>query len=152
MIPQTSSFAQPNHARLPWGKALQPALKAAATWWLVFLFLAIVTLFTGWASRPVTLFLQLVASLGAGILAAWLSKTEVGGAAKAVRQGAFAGLYLPLASAAVVLIIAILAGISSLGALLPVMIPYFLFLPIEIGACSLCGALGSWIFQKLFLR
>lgn len=152
MIPQTSSFAQTYDTRLPWRKAQRPALKAAAAWWLVFLILAIVTLFTGWASRPVTLFLQLVASLGAGFLAAWLSRGEVGNAAKAVRQGAFAGLYLPLASAAVVLIIAILAGIGSLGALLPVMIPYFLFLPVEIGACSQCGALGAWIFQKLFLR
>ena len=145
-IPQVN----PNPAAIPLLK--RPALVAAATWWLVFLLLAVVTLFTGWASRPITLYLQLLASLGAGVQAAWLYRRWNPEGSQYVRQGAFAGLYLPLASAAVLIVTSILLAIGSLGAVLLLTIPYFLFLPIEIGGCSLSGAFGAWIYRKLFAR
>jgi len=134
-----------------WG-GRRPALAAAACWWLVFLALAVVTLFTGWASRPVTLMLQLVASLGAGFQAGWLYQRGRPGGNRLVRQGALAGFYLPVASALVILVVAVLVGIGSFGLLIPLMIPYFLFLPVEIGACSLLGAFGAWIYRKFFVR
>lgn len=135
-----------------WMHDRRPALVATGTFWLVFLVLSIITLFTGWGSRAVTLVMQILLSLGAGFLAAWMlhrNKTVPGGY---VRQGALAGFYLPLTTALVVLALAILIGLGSLGTLLPLMIPYFLFLPVELGACSAVGALGAKIFQLLFVR
>ena len=135
-----------------WPAAHRPALVAAAWFWLVFLALALITLFTGWASRPVTLVLQLIASLGAGFLAARLQRRHFPGLPLTTRQGTLAGFYLPVATAVVIILVAILAGAASLGLLLPLMLPYFLFLPVEIGACSLLGALGAHIYRRWFAR
>ena len=135
MLGQSTSFAQTVKASQPWRIEQRPALVAAACWWLTFLVMAVITLFTGWASRPVTLYLQLLTSLGAGFQAAWLYQRSQPADTRHVRQGALAGFYLPVASAMIILVIAVMAGLSSFGSLLPLMIPYFLFLPIEIGGC-----------------
>jgi hypothetical protein len=103
------------------------------------------------SSRPVTLFLEMIVSLGAGILAAWLHRREQPLAPRYVRMGTLAGFYLPLTTAVAITLIALAAGLASLGTLLPLMIPYFVFLPVELGVCSLLGAFGAWLF-KLFVR
>lgn len=132
---------------VPWRQRHRPALRAAAWFFVFFVVLAAITLFTGWASRAVTLFLQIALSLGAGFLAAGLHRKEGSAEISPIRMGALAGFYLPLAAALAMTLLAILVGICSLGVVIPLMVPYFAFLPIELGACSLVGALGAWLFQ-----
>ena len=142
---------QPERGLRIWYRQNRAALLAAAWFWVLFLVLAALTLFTGWSSRPVTLFLEMIVSLGAGILAAWLHRREQPLAPRYVRMGTLAGFYLPLTTAVAITLIALAAGLASLGTLLPLMIPYFVFLPVELGVCSLLGAFGAWLF-KLFVR
>lgn len=132
-----------------WYHDQRPAIIATAWFWLAFLVLAGITLVTGWASRPVTLVLQWPLSFGAGVLAAYLHQKEYPGQTGAVRMGILAGCYLPLSVAAVMMMLAILAAFVSFGTTLFLTIPYFVTLPLEIGACTIFGALGAWLYTRL---
>ena len=169
-IPHTQSKAQAQGWRL-WYQDKRPAVQSAGWFWLFFLLLTGITLFTGWASRPVTLFLELILSLGAGVLAAWLRRREWRARAvrklapdgsrnlfgvmlampapRYVRMGTLAGFFLSLTTALAISLLALLVAFGSAGLLAPLMIPYYLFLPVELGACSLAGGLGAWIFQTI---
>ena len=149
MLDQHTFGIQDTQPPQTWRQRNRPALVAAAWFWLFFLILALISLFTGWASLPVTLGLQLLLSLGAGVLAARLHRRQTAADPNYVHQGALAGFYLPLTTAAVILVVALVAGIGSLGTLLPLMIPYFVALPVELGMCSALGALGARLYQKL---
>ena len=127
----------------------RPAIVAATWFWLLFMVLAVITLFTGWASRPVTLLLQLFLAFFSGILAAWLHKRQNPVEPRYVRMGALAGFYLPLTTALIITLVVLVTGIGSYGLLLPLMIPYFVSLPVEMGACSMLGAAGAWLFKKI---
>jgi hypothetical protein len=133
-----------------WVRRERPALAAAAWFWPMFLLLALVALFTGWASLPITLSLQVLVSLGAGWAAgrfdrrAYLFGLETQ-RLRPTRMGAFAGIYLALTTALVLVLVAIWAGLGSFGTLVPLMIPYFAALPVELAFCGLAGALGGWV-------
>ena len=132
-----------------WYRRNRPAVFATLWLWLLFLILAGVTLLTGWASRPVTLVLQMVLSFGAGLLAGWYHRRDRPEIPRYTRLGALAGFLLPFTTAIVIVIVALVIGIGSLGTLLPLMIPYFLSLPLELIFCSGLGALGGRIVQGL---
>ena len=152
MINQSSAFTQPHTPRLPWVKEQLPAIQAAATWWLVFLALAVLNMVFGWGSRLFIIILQLLVSMGAGLQAAWLTRRNSQAGQSALRQGALAGFILPLTTGGVILLIAILVGITSLGVLIPLIIVFFLFLPFEIAACAIAGLAGAGLYGKFFAR
>ena len=131
-----------------WLERDRPAIIATAIAFPLFLILAAITLITGWASRPVTLLLQVILSFGAGILAAWLDSRQNPELPRPVRQGAFAGLYLPLSVAILITLLALVLALGSLGTLIPLMVPYFILLPIELGLCSFIGAGGAWLSSR----
>jgi hypothetical protein len=135
-----------------WYRRDRPSILAAAWFWLFFVLLAAVTLLTGWASLPVTLGLQSILSLGAGALAAWLLQREGRLSPRYSHSGALAGLYLTAITAAAIIGLAVLIGIGSLGATLPLMLPYFLSLPVQAINTSLFGAVGAYITQFFIAR
>ena len=135
-----------------WYTRDRPSILAAAWFWLFFVLLAAVTLLTGWASLPVTLGLQSILSLGAGALAAWLLRREGRPSPRYSHSGALAGLYLTVITAAAISGLAVLIGIGSLGTTLPLMLPYFLSLPVQAINTSLFGAVGAYITQFFIAR
>ena len=126
-----------------WYRQNRPALVATAWFWLLFFVLALVTLFTGWASLPVTLTLQVLVSFGSGALAAWLHYKANPESSQYARLGAYAGIYLPATTLLVILVVALWMGISSFGALLPLMVPYFLSFPLVFVLSVLLALLGA---------
>lgn len=150
----TFGIEQPPAATGPqaWMRRNRPAILAAAWLWLVFLALALVTLFTGWASLPVTFTLQSLVSLGAGALAAWLLEKEQRAEPHYTRMGATAGFYLALTTAVVVTLVGIWAGLGSLGTLIPFMVPYCISLPLEVGICGFTGAVGARLMQAILVK
>jgi len=135
-----------------WFQHHRPALVATAWFWLLFFILALITLLTGWASLPVTLTLQVMVSCGAGALAAWLHYKADPESGQYARLGAYAGLYLPVTSLLVILIVALWLGISSFGALLPLMVPYFLSFPLVLVLSALLAMFGARGMQALLKR
>jgi hypothetical protein len=133
-----------------WYDRERPALKAAAWFWVVFLALSFVSLFTGWASLGLTMLLQAVVGLAAGVLAAVFHHRDRPQKQRSIRMGIFAGVYLCLTTLLVILVFAIVAGLGSLGVLVPIMVPYFVALPGEFLICSLAGGLGAglWSYFK----
>jgi hypothetical protein len=132
-----------------WYRRNRPAVLATLWLWILFLILALVTLFTGWASLLVTLAIQTLLSLAAGGLAAWIYHPKPVEGTSHARQGALAGIFLPLTTGIVILVAAILIGIGSFGTLVPLMLPYFVALP---GAVILSGGLGwagGWLMQRI---
>lgn len=126
-----------------WYQRRRPALVATAWFWLLFFILALITLLTGWASLPVTLGLQVLVSFGAGALAARLYNKADPESGQYVRQGAHAGLYLPVTTLLVILVVALWLGVSSFGVLLPLMVPYFLSFPLVLVLSVLLAMLGA---------
>lgn len=131
-----------------WYRRNRPAVLATLWLWILFLILALVTLFTGWASLLVTLAIQILLSLAAGGLAARIYHRRPAEGTSPAKQGALAGIFLPLTTGIVILIVAIWIGIGSFGTLIPLMLPYFLALP---GAVILSGGLG-WAGGRLVGR
>lgn len=132
-----------------WYRRNRPAVLATLWLWILFLILALVTLFTGWASLLVTLGIQTLLSLAAGGLAAWIFHRKPVEGTSHARHGALAGIFLPLTTGIVILVVAILIGIGSFGTLVPLMLPYFVALP---GAVILSGGLGwagGWLTQRI---
>lgn len=130
----------------------QAAIQAAAWLWAVFLILAVITLFTGWASLGVTLFLQFLVSFASGFLAGRNERRNHPEAPRITRMGALSGFYLVLVTALVLTLLAIVVGVGSLGTVVPLMIPYFLSLPLQLGLCSFASYFASWIYQKLVVK
>ena len=145
----TFGFEKPpkDSAIARWYRRNRSALVATAWFWLAFFLLALITLLTGWASLPVTFTLQVLVSFGAGYLAARLGYKADLAATNISRQGMLAGLYLPLTTLLVLVIVALWIGIASFGALLPLMLPYFLSLPPLILLCTFLGYLGARLAQ-----
>jgi len=135
-----------------WYQRHRPSLVATAWFWLLFFVLALVTLFTGWASLPVTLTLQVLVSFGAGALAAWLHHKVDPRSDQYTRLGAYAGIYLPVTTLLVILVVALWLGISSFGALLPLMVPYFLSFPLVLILSGFLAMLGARGIQALVKR
>jgi len=135
-----------------WYQHHRPALVATAWFWLLFFALALITLFTGWASLPVTLTLQVLVSFGAGATAAWLHHKADPESDQYVRLGTYAGLYLPATTLLVILIVALWLGISSFGALLPLMVPYFLSFPIVLILSGLLAMSGAKVARYIIKR
>ena len=141
--------------RVGWGRWVnrwQPALVAAAWFWVFFFILALITLFTGWASLIVTLALQSLTSLGAGAVAARRLHQLERPNPRYTQMGAFAGFFLVLTTFAVVILVALWVGLSSFGAALPLMIPYFLNIPTALILCGGFGAIGARLMQSRLAR
>ncbi len=132
-----------------WRRHYRPAWMAALWFWVFFLLLALVTLFTGWASLPVTLSLQALMALAAGALAAVLLHREGHEQLVFAHMGAWAGILLVLTTLGVVLLVALWVGISTFGTTLPLMIPYCFSLPMAVVLCGSLGALGGRIVQAI---
>ena len=128
---------------LRWYQRFKPALTAALWFWVLFLLLDLIALFTGWASLIVTLSIQILLSFGAGWLAGRLYENAPISGSGAGRQGALTGLFLPLTTGLIIILVALWIGISSFGSLVPIMLPYFLSLPIQILLCVFLGLLGG---------
>jgi len=132
-----------------WYRRNRPAVLATIWLWILFLILALITLFSGWASLLVTLAIQILLSFAAGGLAAWLFHRKPVEGTSHARQGALAGIFLPLTTGIVILVAAILIGVGSFGTLVPLMLPYFVALP---GAVILSGGLGwagGWLVGRI---
>ena len=132
-----------------WYRRNRPAVLATLWLWILFLILALVTLFTGWASLLATLVIQTLLSFVAGGLAAWIYHRKPAEGTSHARQGALAGIFLPLTTGIVILVAAILIGVGSFGTLVPLMLPYFVALP---GAVILSGGLGwagGWLVGRI---
>ena len=132
-----------------WYRRNRPAVLATLWLWILFFILALITLFTGWASLLATLVIQTLLSFVAGGLAAWLFHRKPAEGTSHARQGALAGIFLPLTTGIVILAAAILIGIGSFGTLVPLMLPYFVALP---GAVILSGGLGwagGWLVGRI---
>lgn len=126
-----------------WYQRFKPALTAALWFWVLFMLLDLVALFTGWASLIVTLSMQTILSFGAGWLAGHLYEKAPFSGSNARRQGTLAGLFLPLTTGLIIILVAFWIGISSLGSLIPIMLPYFLSFPVQILLCVFLGLLGG---------
>jgi|GEM_PF-3525486 len=126
-----------------WASNNRPALIATAWVWLFFFLLALIALFTGWASLPFTVGAQVLLSLVAGYIAGRIHRKTPGGASTPVRQGILSGVLLQATTAVVILGIAILVGIGSFGALIPLMVPYFVALIPALVCSAALGALGA---------
>jgi hypothetical protein len=150
----TFGFEKPpkDSAVARWCRRNHSALVATAWFWLAFFVLALITLLTGWASLPLTFALQALVSFGAGYLAARLGYKEEPAAANFSRQGARAGFYLPLTSLLVLLVVALWIGIASFGAMLPLMVPFFLSLPLLFLMCTFMGVLGARMAEFILKR
>ena len=126
-----------------WADKNRPALTATAWVWFFFFILALIALFTGWASLPVTLGLQIVLSFAAGYIAGRIERQTPDSSSSPVRQGMLAGVYLQVTTALVILVVAVLVGIGSFGALIPLLVPYFLALPPALLFSAGFGAFGA---------
>ncbi len=122
---------------------LRPAIRATAWLWLVFLALALVTLFTGWASLLITSILELLVSFCAGLLAGYFISRSKSDRPRYLLNGAVAGMLLPVTAALTAGVIGIFAGLGTMGTALGLMLPYLISLPLVIGLCTLLGALGA---------
>ena len=135
-----------------WYYRNRPAIKAAAIFWLFFLALSFITLFTGWASLTVTMLLQAVVCFFAGLTAAWLHHREKPAQQRYIRLGILTGVYLCLTTLIIILLFAVITGLGSLGLLIPIMIPYFFALPGELLICMTMGAAGSGLYSFLIKK
>ena len=130
-----------------WYERNRPAVIATLWLWLVFLILALITLFTGWASLLVTMLIQTILSLGAGMLAANLFQKKPIENSSAARQGILAGIYLPLTTGIVISIVGLWIGVGSLGTLVPLMLPFCVALPAAVILDGFCGLIGARLWQ-----
>lgn len=113
-----------------WLARIRPALTAAARWSALFFVLAVVTLWAGWASLTVTLVLQvIVGALAAGDAARQGKQLGKSGLWN-IGQAVLATWMLLGGVGVLILLLALIAGSESAGTLVPLMVPYFLSLPL----------------------
>jgi len=127
-----------------WWRGLPPPLRAVGVFCLPFVIVDAFNYYSAGAAQALSLPILLLLYAGCGALAAHLGRGRPG---SDLRHGATAGLVLWLVSFIVNGLIALLAGVATLGTTLLLGVPYLCLCgPVHLVAGGLCGLFGAWLY------